>query len=79
MSVIVVKGDLGINLLKDLDYKIYSFYWVRYEDGIVKEMIKNDGGEGNLIVVYLDKFGIWNILLKGEVDVIWIFLNWEGV
>ncbi len=79
LSAIVVKGDSGINSPKDLDHKIYSSYRARYEDGIVKEMIKNDGGEGNLTVVYPDKLGIWNTLLKGEADATWIFLNWEGV
>ena len=57
LSAIVVKGDSGINSPKDLDHKIYSSYRARYEDGIVKEMIKNDGGEGNLTVVYPDKLG----------------------
>ncbi|NRB51307.1 MAG: ABC transporter substrate-binding protein [Saprospiraceae bacterium] len=79
LSAIVVKGDSGINSPKDLDHKTYSSYRARYEDGIVKEMIRNDGGKGELNIVYPDKLGIWNTLLKGEADATWIFLNWEGV
>lgn len=79
LSAIVVKADSHIQSPKDLDGKIYSSYKARYEDGIVKEMIKNDGGAGELKITYPDKLGIWNTLLSGEADSTWIFLNWEGV
>lgn len=79
LSAIVVKADSHIQSPKDLDGKIYSSYKARYEDGIVKEMIKNDGGAGELKITYPDKLGIWNALLSGEADSTWIFLNWEGV
>jgi ABC-type nitrate/sulfonate/bicarbonate transport system substrate-binding protein len=79
LSAITVKSNSGINSPKDLDGKIYSSYKARYEDGIVKEMIKNDGGKGDLQIVYPEKLGIWNTILKDEADATWIFLNWEGV
>lgn len=79
LSAIVVKKESGINSPKDLDGKIYSSYKARYEDGIVREMIKNDGGEGNLEIIYPDKLGIWNTLLEQKAHATWIFLNWEGV
>ncbi|MEM6343502.1 MAG: ABC transporter substrate-binding protein [Bacteroidota bacterium] len=79
LSAIVVKADAGIHSPKDLDGKLYSSYKARYEDGIVMEMIKNDGGAGNLNLSYPAKLGIWNTLLQGEADATWIFLNWEGV
>lgn len=79
LSAIVVKESSGIHSPKDLDGKIYSSYKARYEDGIVKEMIKNDGGSGNLKITYPDKLGIWENLLNDESDATWIFLNWEGV
>ena len=62
-----------------LDGKIYASYKARYEDHIVKEMIKNDGGIGNMEIIYPDKLGIWNTLLEGIADATWIFDNWEGV
>ncbi|MEM8583175.1 MAG: ABC transporter substrate-binding protein [Bacteroidota bacterium] len=79
LSAIVVKKDSGIHSPKDLDGKTYSSYKARYEDAIVKEMIKNDGGQGNLQLVYPEKLGIWNTLLDGRADATWIFINWEGV
>ena len=79
LSAIVVKSDAGINSPKDLDGKTYSSYKARYEDAIVREMIKNDGGKGAIEISYPDKLGIWNTLLDGKADATWIFLNWEGI
>jgi len=64
---------------KFLDGKIYASYKARYEDHIVNEMVKNDGGIGNMEIVYPEKLGIWNTLLEGKADSTWIFDNWEGV
>ncbi|MFT5022046.1 MAG: ABC-type nitrate/sulfonate/bicarbonate transport system substrate-binding protein [Colwellia sp.] len=64
---------------KLLDAKIYASYKARYEDHIVTEMVKNDGGTGQMGIVYPDKLGIWNTLLEGKADATWIFDNWEGV
>ena len=79
LSAIVVKSDSGIRTPKDLDGRIYSSYKARYEDGIVRAMVQNDGGVGDLKITYPDKLGIWNTLLDGKADSTWIFLNWEGV
>ncbi len=64
---------------KLLDGKIYASYKARYEDKIVKELVKNDGGAGNVEIIYPDKLGIWNTLIEGKADATWIFDNWEGV
>lgn len=64
---------------KHLDGKIYASYKARYEDHIIKQMVKNDGGQGDFKIINPDKFGIWNTLLKGRADATWIFDNWEGV
>lgn len=79
LSAIAVKSDSRIHSPKDLDDKTYASYQARYEDGIVKQMIRNDGGEGTLRVDYPEKLGIWDTLLQGSFDATWIFLNWEGV
>ena len=62
-----------------LDGKIYASYKARYEDHIVKEMIKNDGGIGDIKITYPNKLGIWNTLLEKKADATWIFNNWEGI
>ncbi|SHF95723.1 ABC-type nitrate/sulfonate/bicarbonate transport system, substrate-binding protein [Flavobacterium segetis] len=64
---------------KALDGKTYASYKARYEDKIVKELVKTDGGKGIFNIVYPDKLGIWNTLLDGTADATWIFNNWEGV
>ena len=79
LSAIAVKQDEAINSPKDLDGKTYSSYKARYEDGIVREMIKNDGGKGEINIIYPNKLGIWNTLINGQADATWIFMNWEGV
>ena len=79
LSAIVVRADAGIESPKALDGKSYASYQARYEDAIVKQMIRHDGGEGNLDVAYPAKLGIWNTLVNGEFDATWIFVNWEGV
>ncbi|WP_439473718.1 ABC transporter substrate-binding protein [Algoriphagus formosus] len=79
MSAIVVRKESNIHSPKDLDGKTYASYEARYEDGIVQQMIKNDGGKGNIKVTYPEKLGIWNTVLSGEYDSTWVFMNWEGV
>jgi len=77
LSAIV--GKKSITSPKDLDNKTYASYHARYEDEIVKQMIRSDGGEGSLEIVYPDKLGIWDTILNEKYDATWIFMNWEGV
>lgn len=79
VSKICVHKNSGILRPKDLDSKKYASYKARYEDHIVKRMIKNDGGSGEIEIMYPEKLGIWNTLLKHDADATWIFDNWEGV
>jgi ABC-type nitrate/sulfonate/bicarbonate transport system substrate-binding protein len=79
ISSIATLKSSKINRPQLLDGKIYASYKARYEDYIVKEMIKNDGGTGNIELIYPEKLGIWNILLENKADATWIFNNWEGI
>ena len=79
LSGIVVLDDSPVKSPKDLDGKSYASYKARYEDEIVRQMIMNDGGKGELRLTYPEKLGIWETLLSKEQDATWIFLNWEGV
>lgn len=79
VSCIVTLKSSNITSPKMLDGKSYASYKARYEDHIVKEMIKNDEGEGDLDIMYPEKLGIWNTLLTGSADSTWIFDNWEGI
>lgn len=79
VSAIAVKRRSNIVTPGDLDGKKYASYQARYEDGIVKQMIMNDGGEGAIEIGYPSKFGIWENIINGSYDATWIFLNWEGI
>ena len=79
VSSIVSLKSSNIISPKQLDGKTYASYKARYEDHIVNEMIKNDGGRGVLKIIYPEKLGIWNTLLSGNADATWIFDNWEGI
>lgn len=78
-SAIATLESSDINRPKDLDGKSYASYGARYEDEIVRQMIRNDGGKGKLELHYPDKLGIWNTLVEGTYDATWIFTAWEGV
>ena len=79
LSSIVTLADSTIDSPRQLDSKTYASYKARYEDHIVRQLIKNDQGQGNLNIIYPNKLGIWNTLLEGKADSTWIFDNWEGV
>lgn len=79
LSAIACKASTGIKSPKDLDHATYASYNARYEDAIVQQMIKNDGGKGIIKCVYPDKLGIWETIEKDQVQATWIFTNWEGV
>lgn len=79
LSAITIQAGNGIGTPADLDGKIYASYKARYEDELVREMIRNAGGRGDIKVTYPEKLGIWETVLKGEADSTWMFLNWEGI
>ncbi len=79
VSAIAVLEGSGIERPKDLDHRSYASYQARYEDHIVAQMVKNDGGTGSLQWAYPEKLGIWETLCSGKYDATWIFMNWEGV
>ena len=79
LSAITVLGNGNVKRPRDLEGSSYASYNARYEDEIVRQMIKNDGGKGQIKLAYPDKLGIWDTLLSGQYDATWIFLNWEGV
>ena len=49
---------------KELDGKIYASYDARLEDDIVREIIRNDGGQGNIESIVPPKLGCLNTILS---------------
>ena len=79
ISAIATLKSKAVESPKDLDGLVYASYKARYEDEIVKQMVRNDGGTGAIKLVYPEKLGIWETILTGKADATWIFENWEGV
>ena len=79
LSAIAVKKSLRVHSPKNLDQRSYASYNAKYEDKIVQKMIQNDGGRGDIKLVYPKKLGIWNTIVNDKYDATWIFVNWEGV
>lgn len=78
-SALVTLKQSGIDRPRDLDGKVYASYGARYEDDIVRQMIRNDGGQGQFVSRQPARLDIWKALLTNEADATWIFLPWEGV
>ena len=78
-SAIVTLGESDVDRPADLDGKTYASYDARFEDHIVEQMIRNDGGEGDIEITTPPKLGIWNTLVEGAADATWVFMPWEGV
>ena len=79
VSAIATVESNNILRPKHLDGRSYASYKARYEDKIVKKMIINDGGIGNLKIFYPKTVGIWKTIIEYKYDSTWIFINWEGV
>lgn len=78
-SAIATLANGKVQRPSDLDGKRYASYKARYEDEIIRQMIKNDGGAGDFKISYPEKLGIWETIITGAADATWIFRNWEGV
>lgn len=78
-SAIVTLKDGGLDRPAKLDKATYASYGARFEDGVVRAMIRQDGGLGEPAIVYPEKLGIWHTLVKGEAQATWVFMPWEGV
>ena len=77
-SAIVTKASSGITDPSMLDGHTYASYDGRFEMNIVRQMIKNAGGKGEVIETIPKKLDCFDALLRGDVDSTWIFLAWEG-
>ncbi|KAK4972380.1 hypothetical protein LTR42_006889 [Elasticomyces elasticus] len=67
-------GELG-------NGKKYGSYNARYEDEVVKAMVKKDGGDPNGVKLERQqgKLSLFQSLRDGQVDYTWVFMPWEGV
>ncbi len=67
--------------IKALGEGTYGSYNAKYEDAIVRAMVKAAGGNGKDMRIKnsTGKLSLFQEVRKGEIDATWIFLPWEGV
>eukprot|EP00930_Biecheleria_cincta_P090403 TRINITY_DN79786_c0_g1_i1.p1 TRINITY_DN79786_c0_g1~~TRINITY_DN79786_c0_g1_i1.p1 ORF type:complete len:334 (-),score=80.05 TRINITY_DN79786_c0_g1_i1:196-1197(-) len=91
-SCIACLSSSGVDRPAKLAGKRYASYVGRFEDSIVRQMVRNDGGDGSLVDCHpLPQHGyadealakessvVATLLQKGLSDSTWIFYHWEGV
>lgn len=62
-----------------LDGKTLGSYGARFEDDIIRQLVRNDGGQGVFRIQKPNKLEMWQHLVRQDIDAAWIFLPWEGV
>ncbi|MDX1940193.1 MAG: ABC transporter substrate-binding protein [Saprospiraceae bacterium] len=78
-SAMVTLQTSGIEYPGLLDGRTYASNGIPFEEQLVRKLISNDGGLGNVKFVYPEKFQSWDTLLSGKADATWIFVPWEGI
>lgn len=77
-SALIALADSGIHHTRDLDGKIYGGFGAPYEEAVIKEIIKKDGGEGTFQNVILDVDAM-QALETGKIDFVWVFMGWDVI
>lgn len=78
-SAIVAKESSDFKSLSDLDGTRYASYQGRFEMAIVKQMIINSGGKGDVEEVNPPKLDCFDAVMRGDAESTWIFEGWEGL
>ena len=77
-SALVTLKSSGITRPSQLDGKIYGGFGAPYENAVVGEIIKHDGGQGKFKNVTLDVDAMQALQSK-RVDFAWVFEGWEVI
>jgi len=77
-SAIVVRADSDIDRPAQLDDKLFASYNARFENDIVRQLIKNDGGQGKIRISSPEYLEMWRTVAENSADATWVFLPWEG-
>jgi|SRR3989339_590706 len=77
-SGLIVLKSSGITRPKDLNGKIYGGYGSPFENPIISEIIKKDGGTGDFKNIVLE-IGAMQALETKKIDFVWVFSGWELV
>ena len=78
-SAIVTRSDSVVTRPARLDGKTFASYRARFEDDIVRQLVRAEGGEGTFTVSTPERLEMWRAVVDGSADATWVFLPWEGV
>ncbi len=77
-SALAVLEESPIMRPRDLDGTRYASYGARFEMCVVREVVRADGGVGDVEERVLPKPTVPDALFTGEADSTWVFPAWEG-
>lgn len=77
-SALSVLEESAITRPRDLDGTRYASYGARFEMHVVREMVRADGGQGEVEERVLPKPTVPDALYTGDADCTWVFPAWEG-
>ena len=77
-SALAVLADGPILRPRDLDGTRYASYGARFEMHVVRQIVRADGGQGDVEERVLPKPTVPDALLTGHADSTWVFPAWEG-
>ncbi|MEK6481450.1 ABC transporter substrate-binding protein [Catalinimonas sp. 4WD22] len=78
-SAIVTLERSGIDRPAKMDGKTFASYDARFENDIIRQLVKNDGGKGEFEISNPAILSMWDALLESKADATWVFLPWEGM
>ncbi|MCH8566994.1 MAG: ABC transporter substrate-binding protein [Balneolales bacterium] len=78
-SAVATLRESGLGRPSILDGRRYLSYGFKYEEDMLRMLIRNDGGNGEFDSFDREKPQIWDEFIKGEADATWIYQPWEGV
>lgn len=77
-SALITLAGSGITRPRDLDGKVYGGFGAPYENPVVSQIIKADGGKGTFKNVTLNVDTI-EALKAHQIDFAWVYEGWEGI
>ena len=77
-SALAVLASAPVTRPRELDGRRYASYGARFEMHVVREVVKADGGRGDVEELVLPKPTVPDALFTGRADCTWVFPAWEG-
>ncbi len=77
-SALVTLASSGITRPRDLDGKVYGGFGAPYENAVVGQVIRDDGGKGTFKNVTINVDTI-QALKAHQIDFAWVYEGWEGI